>query len=186
MRNVFFSFDYDDAWRVSQVRNCHQVGWDGLSFTRWSDWEQVRRQSDEAIRRWINDQLDGASVTVVVIGEETWKSRWVEYEIAESVRRRKGILGLHTNRMKGSDQLQGGPFPYTNPFMAHAARDYGRNHAVPSMLGVTPPARLSEQVRTYCWVHDGGRFNLVQWIETAIKDVGPPTLGGLLSNYNGR
>src|SRR6266704_2692776 len=69
-RHVFFSFHYADVVLASQIRNSWVVrGAKEAGFRDWADWEQVRRRDDDSIRRWINDQLDGTSVTVILIGE---------------------------------------------------------------------------------------------------------------------
>lgn len=183
-RNVFFSFDYDDAWFCQQIQQCHAFGWDGPTFLPWSDWEAVRRQSRTAIQNWINDQLTGASVTVVVIGQETFQSEWVRYEIEESVRRRKGILGILTHNMRTSRGLLGGLSPPPNPFVTIGARDYGRNSQRGILYGGA--ASLYEQVDCYCWVTQNGRSNLPGWIERAISDVERTTVGALASTLRRR
>jgi hypothetical protein len=64
-RRTFFSFHYErDAWRVGQVRNCNLLpGNDQFGFIDSVEWESIQRQGDEAIKRWINDQLKQTSVT---------------------------------------------------------------------------------------------------------------------------
>lgn len=54
--------------------------------------KNYKKGSDENIKRWINEQLKGASVTVVLIGYKTSESKWVQYEIMESISDRKGLL----------------------------------------------------------------------------------------------
>lgn len=100
-RRVFFSFAWDDVWRVNQVRNCGvSFGVEITGFRDAAEIEQVKKQTDEAIRGWIDDQLYGTSVTAVLIGANTCSSRWVDYEISESKRRGNGLLGIDISGIK--------------------------------------------------------------------------------------
>ena len=65
-RRAFYSFHYElDNWRVSQVR----MGVvDGNKPAKGNDWETVKKGGDKAIQKWIDDQLYGKSVAIVLIG----------------------------------------------------------------------------------------------------------------------
>src|SRR5260221_14754767 len=81
-RRVFFSFKYEDVSRAMVVRNSWVTqGKEAAGFIDAADFEALKRRGDEAIQNWIDSQLKGTSVTVVLIGEETCGSRWVKYEI---------------------------------------------------------------------------------------------------------
>ncbi len=70
-RRVFFSFHYDrDVRRVAQIRNSWVVraGNETQPFVDKAEWESIKRTGSQAIERWIDKQLDGTSVTVVLIG----------------------------------------------------------------------------------------------------------------------
>lgn len=64
-RHAFFSFHYqNDIWRASQVRNAWVTqDRDTAEFWDAADWEKVKRGGENAIERWIENQLDGTSVT---------------------------------------------------------------------------------------------------------------------------
>lgn len=86
-RHVFFSYHYDrDIVRASQVRNSW-VTQDRTTAGFWdaAAWEQVKRGGDTAIKSWIEQQLDGTSVTVVLIGAETATRRYVIHEIKATI-----------------------------------------------------------------------------------------------------
>ena len=71
-RHVFFSFHHQrDIWRVNQVRNSWITQGNTVAGF-WDDasWESVKKQGDQAIKAWINRQMKGTSVTVVLIGAE--------------------------------------------------------------------------------------------------------------------
>jgi hypothetical protein len=118
-------------------------------FSPRDRWETVRRQSDRAIKAWIDAGLKYSGVTVVCVGQYTWSRKWVRYEIEESERQNKGLLGVYI----------------------HGLRDWNRNLGV---KGRNPfdYASISKSYRTYDWVADGGPYNFSDWIEVAAVAVG--------------
>jgi MTH538 TIR-like domain (DUF1863) len=154
-RRTFFSFHYErDAWRAGQVRN----SWvtkdrEAAGFWDAASWEAVKRQGDAAIKKWINDQLSGTSVTVVLIGTETSQRAYVTYEISQSHGRGNGLLGIYIHNIKGSDgktDIKG-----TNP-----------------LVGIKDSSGNAVSYQTYDWVNDSGRDNIGVWIEAAAKRAG--------------
>ncbi len=93
-RSVFFSFDWDqDVWRAMVVRNCGvTLGVNAAGFRDAAEIEAVKYRSDEAIKHWIDSQLNGTTVTVVLLGALTHQSRWVKYECDASIARGNGII----------------------------------------------------------------------------------------------
>ena len=154
---MFFSFDYDrDVWRASQVRNSDITN-DHRGFIDAADWESIERQGDEAIKHWINDQLDGTTVTAVLIGAKTNKSRWIRYEIERSSEKGNGILGIHIHKMK--DQYGQTDF--------RGSTDFGTICIEDGDCG-----EFEELFDTYDWKDDDGYENLESWIESAARDAG--------------
>ncbi|MCH9853418.1 MAG: TIR domain-containing protein [Alphaproteobacteria bacterium] len=104
-RKVFFSFDWDDVWRVSQIRNMNIVQKENAEklFTDKAKWEEVKRKGDIAIKNWIDNQMRGTSVTVVLIGRDTHMSRFVNYEIKQTIAHKKGLLGIHIHNIKDTN-----------------------------------------------------------------------------------
>ena len=112
-RRVFFSFHYDDLWRVNVVRNSGVI--EGLSAAGFHDeslWEETKRRGDEAVRKLIDSGLDGTSVTVVLIGAETANRRYVSYEIEKSIAQGNGLLGIRINNIKNKDGRTDPPAPF--------------------------------------------------------------------------
>src|SRR5262245_22184528 len=96
-RRVFFSFHHEgDIKRVGQVRNSWLTKPEhgDAGYVDAAAWESIQRRGDEAVKRWIAAQLDGTSVTVVLIGAETADRPWVLYEIVESHNKGNGLLGI--------------------------------------------------------------------------------------------
>lgn len=161
-RRVFFSFHYQrDIFRVSQVRNSGVTKgtFDQAGFIDHADWESLERQGDESIKRWINGQLHGASVAVVLIGAETFDRPWVNYEIQQSYADGKGMLGINIHQLK--DPRTGQP-------------DYkGRNPFENIYISNSNPRRyLSELYPVYDWVADDGYNNFPSWVEAAARRAG--------------
>lgn len=144
-RKVFFSFHYArDSWRVGQVRNCNVIsGYDKNPFYDKADWEAIKKQGTQAVKNWIEKQLNGTSVTIVLIGKETSTRPWVKYEIKRSIELGKGLIGIDISKIKDQDGN---------------TDDTGANPI---------PARY----RKYLWNNDNGRENLGDWIEKAAKQV---------------
>ena len=162
-RRVFFSFHYGrDAWNVSQIRNSSVVkaSYEKTRFLDHADWEEIMRKGDANIKRWINEQLHGASVTVVLIGAETYSRKWVQYEIEESHRQGMGILGVRLYGMKDNHQKIDNVW----------GKDPFEHCKIPTrgFLGFETNA----QYPIYSWTQDNGRENLGHWIEKAARDAG--------------
>lgn len=159
-RQVFFSFRYDrDIQRIGQIRNSGVVLGAGDTSSGLVDsveWDRITRGGDAAILRWIDGQLHGTSVTVVLIGAQTANWQWINYEIVESVRRGNGLLGVYIHNVKDPDGLT--TTKGDNPFDYITWRNTG--------------TRLSREYATYDWVHDDGRRNLSRWIDAAAKQSG--------------
>ena len=101
-RRVFFSFHYEnDIWRANQVRNANVVaGPDVAGFFDHSEYEDAKRKGPEAIKRMILRHLENTTVTVVLIGRFTASRFWVRYEIAQSIKRKNGLLGIYIHHLK--------------------------------------------------------------------------------------
>ena len=72
-RRAFFSFHHSgDVWRAGQVRNCW-VTQDREDAGFWDSaaWESVKKKDIPTVQKWIDEQMTGTSVTVVLIGAET-------------------------------------------------------------------------------------------------------------------
>jgi len=143
-RKVFFSFEYGDVSRAMVVRK----SWvtqerESAGFIDAADFEALKRQGDAAIQRWIDNQLKGTSVTVVLVGKETCSSKWVKYEIEKSIEIGNGLLGIDISKIK---DMQGN---------------------TSERCGVIPKG-----YDFYLWNNDDGYNNMGNWIEKAAKAAG--------------
>ncbi len=160
-RKVFFSFHYkNDIRRVVQVRNSWRIrnGNDTQPFMDKADWETLKRSSDNAIENWIEKQLKGTSVTVVLIGSDTFNRPWVRHEINRSHLLGKGMIGVYIHNVK--DPQTGTCSKGKNPFDYWYIEENGRKKY------------FSEIYPTYDWVTGDGYNKIEGWIEAAARKAG--------------
>lgn len=159
-RRTFFSFHYkNDIWRANIVRN----SWvtqerKAAGFIDTAAFEEIKKGGDNAIKKWIREQLEGTSVTVVLIGSDTSSRDYVKYELKKSWDKGNGILGIYVHNIKdsnGNKSKKGsnsfGPI-FTNSF--------------------DDKKYFFERFDTYDWNSDDGYKNMGTWIEKAAKDAG--------------
>lgn len=102
MRRVFYSFHYEkDNWRVQQIREMHVL--DGTRALSPNKWEELKRSGSRNIQKWIDNNLQYRSCTIVLIGEETANRDWVLYEIKRSWELGKGLIGIYIHNLKDSN-----------------------------------------------------------------------------------
>lgn len=81
-RRVFYSFYYDDdADRIQQIKNIGAI--ESQPLLTGNKWEEVKKGGDDAIKRWINDQMKGKTCLVALVGARTASRPWVRYEIVQ-------------------------------------------------------------------------------------------------------
>ena len=166
-RRAFFSFHFQrDIWRVNQVRNSWIVK-PGEQEAVWYDaslWEKVKTKGDSALKKLIDDGLTNTSVTVVLIGAETSQRKWVNYEIEESYRRKKGLLGIYIHNLKNKDGLTDtkGQNPFDKLYIESERR-------MALLGGIKSKVYFSELYPTYDWTVDNGYKNIGLWIEAVAE-----------------
>lgn len=158
-RRIFYSFHYlPDSWRASQVRNIGVV--EGNKPASDNDWETVKKGGDAAIQRWIDGQLSGRSCAVVLIGKDTAKRKWIDYEIHSSWNSKKGVVGIYIHNLKDSAQKQ--TTKGANPF-AHITMKRDGKSLSSIVKAYDPP--YSDSAQAYKYISD----NLSAWIEEAVR-----------------
>jgi len=157
-RRVFYSFHYKpDNWRASQIRNMGVV--DGNKPATDNDWESITGGGEAAIKKWIAEQMNGRSCSVVLIGAGTANRKWINHEIVKSWNDGKGILGVYIHNMKNSqgNQASKGSNPFSNITMGDTDKKMSS-----VVKAYDPPYTTSQNV--YSHIKD----NLADWLETAI------------------
>jgi len=130
-------------------------------------WEAVRRKGDDSVKKWIDRELNGTGVTVVLIGRYTAERRYVQYEIEQSYKRGNGLLGIYIHGIKnrngrtsaqGKNPLEDVVVTTEDPWLG--------------LFGLKSERRLSDIFNRYSWIGDNGRENMPDWIEEAARIVG--------------
>jgi hypothetical protein len=160
-RRAFFSFHYkNDVVRANHVRN----SWvtkdekEAAGFVDAADFEEVEKGGEAAIKRWIDKQLAGTSVTVVLIGSQTSSREYVKYELQKSYEKGNGMLGIYIHQCKdfaGKTDVKG-----SNHFGEIGKDANGK------------AVYFSSTYKCYDWIDDDGYNNIGKWIETAASDTG--------------
>lgn len=143
-----------------QVRNSWVTKDDkkAAGFVDAAEFEKIKKGGDPSIKKWIREQLENTSVTVVLIGSETSNRDYIKYELKKSWEKGNGILGIYIHKNKNingntsaSGDNQFGPI-FTSPY---DDKEY-----------------FFERFKTYDWVVDNGYINMGKWIEETAKKAG--------------
>jgi hypothetical protein len=157
-KSVFFSFHYDrDAWRVQQVTNMGKL--EGQPILNAQKWEEIKRQGDAAIKKWITDQMAYKSAVVVLVGSKTANRPWVKHEIARAWDNRKPLVGIRIHGLAdrdGNTDAQG-----KNPFSEVTLKGGG---TVGDYVPLYEPSGSNSQ-RVYADI----QTNLTTWVDRAYK-----------------
>lgn len=148
--NVFFCFSVEDASRAKIVRDAWIAkGNEAKGFVNESERIELLGKGDQAIKDWIDAQLDQTTTSVVLVGNETCKDQWVKYSINKSIENGNNLLGIDISKIKdtnGNKSVRCGRIPQGYPF--------------------------------YYWFKDGGVNNIKNWIENSdqVQIQKPPAL----------
>lgn len=156
-RRAFYSFHYKpDNWRAAQVRNMGVI--EGNRPVSDNEWEEITSGGDKAIQDWIDEQMQGKSCAIVLIGANTAGRKWIKYEIKKAWNDSKGVLGIYIHNLKNKDEEQSSKG--RNPF-----EDFTFNGDKLSKIvkAYDPPYSTSKNVYDYI------KNNLEDWIEEAIS-----------------
>jgi hypothetical protein len=157
-RRVFFSFHYEnDINRSMTVRNSWVTqGKEAAGFIDKAAFEQIKRQGDNAVHRWIDRQLEGTSVTVVLIGSETLNRPFVQYEICQSLQRGNAVIGVLINGIRDMN--------------TRTTSMKGNIHTIIGYYNNKMPAYFDDICGgIYDYSVQNGYANLGIWIESAAK-----------------
>ena len=158
-RRAFYSFHYKpDNWRASTVRNIGTI--EGSKPATDNDWESVTSGGDAAIKRWIADQINGRSCTVVLVGTNTANRKWINYEIVKSWDDGMGVVGIRIHGLKNSQgeiaTMGDNPFD----FITHGTS----KQKLSTIVKCYNPAGANSQER-YDWI----KTHLANAVEEAVR-----------------
>ena len=154
MKNVFFSFHYDnDVNRANVVRNSWVIrGNKDAGFIDKAEFEKIKAKGNKAVYDWIDEQLIGTSVTAVLIGQDTCNRDFVRYELQQSFKRGNKIIGIFIHNIK--DMRTGLTSPKGNTTFGRLGKDSKGDDVY-----------FYQIAETYDWINDNGYDNFGKWIE---------------------
>lgn len=93
-RRIFISYEGSDRKKAKGFR---LLRWNKNVDVEFQDrhlLDPVDSKDPSYIKRCIGEQIKGTSVTVVLVGEDTAESDWVEWEIKKSLENGNGLLAI--------------------------------------------------------------------------------------------
>jgi len=191
-KRVFFSFHHDDVktFRANVVRkhDTTKESREDCGFFDASIWEDAKKHGDIAVKNLIEKGLANTSISCVLLGTETWKRRWVRYEMLKSYDRGNRLLGVHINSVADKNQQT---FPFgknifdylgfvisadgkKQTYYEHDGNDWKVSPDInPKMLTNMPEKfwnkgyKLSNWVHVYDWTKEDGYKNFPTWLANA-------------------
>jgi hypothetical protein len=117
-RKVYFAFDFDDLMRTNNVRQAwkihHPHSAEKRSFFDRSIWESRNIKDEKTLKALMQGAIKYSSAICVLVGTDTWRSRWVKYEISRAVVDERGLLAVHINGLNHIERRAPDPLGY-NP-----------------------------------------------------------------------
>ncbi len=156
-RKIFPSFQWEDKWFVNQILNLPSIlGAKEMHFISGVPPEEVK-SSDDAIKKWIDESMSGCSCLILFVGETTYQSKWVKYELQKA---RKENLGRFEIWLTGMKDQNGNPCGEgLDPYAVHGM--------------YAPPGTTDGYViKHYQWLAHDGLHNIGNWIEDACERAG--------------
>lgn len=160
-RRCFYSFHYEpDNWRASTVRQIGAI--EGNQPASDNDWESVTggANPDERIKRWIAEQMQGRTCTIVLVGAATAKRKWISHEIIKSWNDGLGVVGIRIhglkNRLGQTTTIGENPFDY----ITHGPS----KQPLSTLVKCYNPAGATSQEK-YAWISQ----HLANAVEEAIR-----------------
>jgi len=168
------------------VRDTEEIS---RGFFDSSVFEASKKESDDALKKFLRNGLENTSVTCILAGTDTWTRRWVRYEIARSIIKGNGLLTVYIHgvqnaakqtSVKGADPLaqmglyktdrgiffaewKGGKWvAYADYTLAIPEKDL--RFSAPKSTSVV---QLSKHYMCYDFTLQNGRKDIGEWIETA-------------------
>jgi hypothetical protein len=93
--NVFISFASEDLSDVNMLRAQAKNDNSDIEFNDWSLKKPFDSKDAEYVKRGIRERIRQCSVTVVYISDKMVDSKWVDWEIRETIALGKGVVAMY-------------------------------------------------------------------------------------------
>jgi hypothetical protein len=132
-KRVYFAFHYQDVidFRANVVRKHNFAeGVKAAGYYDYSIWEDAKKTSPSALKKLIDAELENTSVTVVLIGSDTWARRWVRYRFSGKRQRRQDLdeMQHYVRNQRKAYGLSGYNSTWHFKGMQHYSYSVGQNH----------------------------------------------------------
>lgn len=94
-RHVFISFANEDMDDVNLLRGQAKNDKSDLNFHDYSVKEAFDSTNADYIKRQIREKIERTSVTIVYLSKDSATSKWVNWEIEESLKLGKAVIGVY-------------------------------------------------------------------------------------------
>jgi hypothetical protein len=94
-KNVFISFAAENLAEVNLLRGQAKNENADIEFNDWSLRAPFDSKNSDYIRNGIRDRMRQCSVTLVYLSAEAAQSKWVDWEIRESLKLGKGVIAVY-------------------------------------------------------------------------------------------
>ena len=157
MKRVYYSFHYEkDYWRLQQIRKNPAV--QGQSIYAADEWENLKWEGDYRVKTIIDKAMQNRHCVVVLIGTETFDSRWVQYEIEKAWSERKGLFGIYIHNLKDGNgnrsEMGRNPFEIFSVNNTSSLANYIKVYDPPRLANPSPAQYIQQ--------------NLARWVDAAM------------------
>jgi hypothetical protein len=136
-KNIYLSYKCDDTDKACMIKNqLISQGFGVQGFDDTIDFYAIKHQGEAAVVAWIESQLFDSDITIVVLGQNTLESGWVELEIKQSLARGNQVIFVNM-----------------------------RNETEHSSLVKDYCATLASEAPLYHWQQDQGATDLHEWVD---------------------
>lgn len=81
----------------------------GITFT--TEMDDVRQHGEAAIKQHIRPYIHGAGAVLVLVGDDTHKRSWIDYEVAVALSERRRVIPVRIPNTYGAAPLDIRNFP---------------------------------------------------------------------------
>ena len=101
-RRIFISFQHGDKMKGKGFNLLQYNKNVEVEFTSRHFLDPVKSKDKDYVKQKVQEQIKGTSVTVVLIGKDTKDSKWIPWEIEQSIKNDNGIVAI---RLPGASPL---------------------------------------------------------------------------------
>lgn len=102
-KNIFISFSHEDMDEVNLLRGQAKNKKSDLEFSDYSVKNAFDSEDSEYIKRKIREKIEKTSVTMVYLSDDSMNSDWVKWEVEQSIKMGKGVIGVYKGDLPPSN-----------------------------------------------------------------------------------